>query len=64
LSLESFFNHHLLIWEYLVLILVIGVGRVIFLMLWTRGKKKGREEYDDYKKWESRFKEEGRLDKK
>lgn len=61
MSLESFFNHPLLIWEWLTFIIIMGVLRVSIKYAWKRGKKDGRQEYDEYKKWEKRFKDEKRI---
>jgi len=57
MSFESFLNHPLLIWEWLVWITVLAVLRLTISKVWKHGKKTGREEFDEYKKWEKVFKE-------
>jgi len=54
---EAFFNHPLLIWEWLVWVVAAGSLREVIRYAWKRGKKTGREEYDEYKKWEKIFKD-------
>lgn len=57
MSFESFLNHPLLIWEFLAWMIGINTLRLVIKYVWKRGKKDGREEYDEYKKWEKVFKE-------
>lgn len=61
MSVEGFFNHPLLVWEWFAFAGVTITLRAIIQYVWKRGKKKGREEFDEYKKWETVFKEEKRL---
>ena len=61
MSFESFFVHPLLIWEWLLFITVLGTLRWGIQYAWNRGKKDGRKEYDEYKKWEKVFKDEKRI---
>ena len=55
--LEEFFNHPLLLWELIAWIVSISLIRVIIKYAWKEGKKNGRKEYDEYKKWEKIFKD-------
>lgn len=61
MSLEGFFSHPLLIWEWMAWVGGFAIVRIIIGKVWKHGKKSGRTEYDEYKKWETRFKEEKRL---
>lgn len=57
MTLESFLNHPLLIWEWLSWVVSFGLLQSALRFVWNRGKKKGMKEYDEYKKWEKVFKE-------
>lgn len=63
MSIESFFTTTFEIWHFAVWIIVANSLRVGVTYAWKRGKRDGRKEYDEYKKWEKRFKDEGGLPK-
>lgn len=54
---EEFFNHPLLIWEWMSWVVGLAFFRVVVGFVWKQGKKNGRKEYDEYKKWENIFKD-------
>jgi len=56
--LEGFFNHPLLIWEWMSWVAGIALLRLVVGFVWKEGKKKGRKDFDEYKKWEKIFKDE------
>ena len=57
MSFEDILTHQIQMWKYAVW----TFGIIMLKLGWNKAKKKGISEYDDYKKWESRFREEGRF---